>query len=93
MNIEKIHAGRANMFLSEIFRDTLASVSGAVIDVYKTDGADGAAKAAGIGAGIYADNEEAFRTLESYAHIEPDEKHSREYAEAYERWKNILENY
>ena len=45
MNIEKIHAGRANMFLSEIFRDTLASVSGAVIDVYKTDGADGAAKA------------------------------------------------
>ena len=90
MNIEKIHAGRANMFKSTLFRDTLATVSGAVIDVYKTDGAEGAAKAAGIGAGIYADNNEAFCTLESFAHIEPDVKHQDEYVEAYQRWKKIL---
>ena len=55
MDIKKIHAGKANMFLSPIFRDTLAGVSGATIELYETDGSAGAAKGAGIGAGIYKD--------------------------------------
>ena len=62
MNVNKIHAGHANMFLSPIFRETLAGVTGAVIDLYDTDGSVGAAKGAGIGAGIYKDNNEAFAT-------------------------------
>ena len=49
VDINVIRAGNANMFLSPIFRETLASVSGAVIELYDTDGAAGAAKAAGIG--------------------------------------------
>ena len=49
MEINKIHAGRANMFLSGIFRDTLAGVSGATIELYDTDGSVGAAKGAGMG--------------------------------------------
>ena len=53
MELNKIHAGRANMFLSPLFRDTLAGVSGATIELYETDGSVGAAKGAGIGAGIY----------------------------------------
>ena len=32
MDIHKIHAGKANMFLSPLFRDTLAGVSGATIE-------------------------------------------------------------
>ena len=56
MDIHKIHAGKANMFLSPLFRDTLAGVSGATIELYDTDGSVGAAKGAGIGAGIYKDN-------------------------------------
>ena len=51
MDIHKIHAGKANMFLSPLFRDTLAGVSGATIELYDTDGSVGAAKGAGIGAG------------------------------------------
>ncbi|MBQ1588394.1 MAG: hypothetical protein II081_05025, partial [Prevotella sp.] len=54
MDIKKIHAGKANMFLSPLFRDTLAGVSGATIELYDTDGSVGAAKGAGIGAGIYS---------------------------------------
>lgn len=92
MTLDKIHAGRANMFLSEIFRDTLASTSGAVIELYETDGSVGAAKGAGIGAGIYADNKEAFGSLAKLAVIEPDASRAAEYAEAYGRWKRILEN-
>ena len=88
MNVNKIHAGHANMFLSPIFRETLAGVSGAVIELYDTDGSVGAAKGAGIGAGIYKDNTEAFATLEKFAVIEP--AHTAEYTEAYETWKSRL---
>ena len=48
--VQKIHAGHANMFLSSIFRDTLAGVTGAVIELYDTDGSVGAAKGAGVNA-------------------------------------------
>ena len=85
MNVSKIHAGHANMFLSPIFRETLAGVTGAVIDLYDTDGSVGAAKGAGIGAGIYKDNTEAFSTLAKLAVIEP--ANESQYAEAYELWK------
>ena len=89
--VQKIHAGHANMFLSPIFRDTLAGVTGATIELYDTDGSVGAAKGAGIGAGIYKDNNEAFATLEKLAVIEPDCKRRAEYDEAYARWKQALE--
>ena len=88
MNVNKIHAGHANMFLSPIFRDTLAGVTGAVIDLYDTDGSVGAAKGAGIGAGIYKDNNEAFATLEKLAVIEP--ARQDEYTQAYELWKSRM---
>ena len=90
MDIKKIHAGRANMFLSPIFRDTLAGVSGATIELYETDGSAGAAKAAGIGAGIYKDHDEAFSTLKKLAVIEPDESNRAAYLEAYAEWKKEL---
>ena len=88
MNVNKIHAGHANMFLSPIFRNTLAGVTGAVIELYDTDGSVGAAKGAGIGAGIYRDNTEAFSTLEKLAVIEPSD--TQEYKDAYEVWKSRL---
>ncbi len=91
LKIDRIHAGNANMFLSPIFRDTLASVSGATIALVDTDGAAGAAKGAGIGAGIYRDNREAFGTLKVLGLIEPASDRTP-YLEAYARWKNILEN-
>ena len=91
MDIKRIHAGKANMFLSPIFRDTLASVSGATIDLVDTDGAAGAAKGAGIGAGIYTGNKEAFASLKVLEVIEPAADRTP-YLEAYARWKRILEN-
>lgn len=90
MPVNKIHAGHANMFLSPLFRQTLANVSHAEIELYDTDGAAGAAKAAGIGAGIYNDNTEAFSTLRRIAVIEPDSKDIDATAEAYSLWKARL---
>ena len=90
MNIQKIHAGKANMFLSPLFRDTLAGVSGATIELYETDGSVGAAKGAGMGAGLYKDHNEAFATLEKLQVIEPDAAHRSAYQEAYSHWKEVL---
>lgn len=91
MEVSKIHAGHANMFLSSIFRDTLAGITGAVIELYDTDGSVGAAKGAGMGAGIYKDNNEAFATLEKLDVIEPNTQKQAEYEEAYALWKYRLE--
>ena len=92
ISIQKIHAGKANMFLSPLFREMLAGVTGAVIELYDTDGSVGAAKGAGIGAGIYKDNNEAFATLEKVEVIEPKLADREAYAGAYGRWKQCLLN-
>ncbi|MBR0273088.1 MAG: carbohydrate kinase [Bacteroidaceae bacterium] len=92
MDLKTIKAGHANMFLSPIFRDTLASVTGTTIELCETDGSVGAAKGAGIGAGIYRDSDEAFKTLKCIATIEPDLHNRQAYLEAYERWKKCLGN-
>ena len=90
MDINVIKAGNANMFLSPLFREALATTSNTVIELYDTDGAAGAAKAAGIGAGLYLSNTEAFSTLKKIQTIEPDYKKSQQYSEAYELWKSFL---
>ncbi|MBQ9231291.1 MAG: carbohydrate kinase [Prevotella sp.] len=90
MDIQKIHAGKANMFLSPLFRNTLAGVSGATIELYDTDGSVGAAKGAGIGAGIYKDSNEAFATLDKLQVIEPEAAKRSEYLAAYAAWKETL---
>lgn len=90
MNIHLIRAGHANMFLSPVFAQTLASVSGATIELFNTDGAAGAAKAAGMGAGIYASNEEAFSSLTKISVIEPETNKKVQYRDAYEKWKSLI---
>ena len=91
MDVKKIHAGHANMFLSPLFRETLAGVSGATIELFDTDGSVGAAKGAGIGAGIYKDNNEAFATLDRIEVIEPKEADRQACRDAYGLWQQRLE--
>ena len=88
LKVDKIHAGQANMFQSKIFRETLSGVSGAIIELYDTDGSVGAAKGAGLGAGIYKNTQEAFSSLERLSVITPENQD--EYREAYEKWKSYL---
>jgi xylulokinase len=85
-----IRAGKANMFLSPVFRNTLAGISGATIELYNTDGSQGAAIGAGVGAGYYKSFKEAFAGLKKLETIEPDDSRSDEYREAYSRWLKVL---
>lgn len=88
IEIKTIRAGYANMFMSDIFCETLAGVSGAKIELYETDGALGAARGAGFGAGIYSSFNEAFQTLEKRKEIFPN---LGKFDAAYAAWKRHLE--
>ena len=90
INAKVIRAGKANMFLSPIFRETLAGVTGATIELYNTDGSIGAARGAGIGSGYYQSAGEAFENLTKLETIVPDEKNKQAYETAYESWKTEL---
>jgi xylulokinase len=89
--IEVIHAGFANMFMSPVFCETLAGVSGATIELYNTDGSVGSAKGGGMGIGIYKDHNEAFASLEKIKVVEPDASKTSQYIDAYNLWKERLE--
>ncbi len=86
-----IRAGKANMFLSPLFREALAAVSGATIELYNTDGAIGAARGAGIGSGFYKSAGEAFANLKKLEAVEPDLRKTDAYQATYEIWKEQLE--
>lgn len=90
VSLKNIRAGEANMFLSPIFRETFASVSGATVELYNTDGAQGAARGAGLGLGYYKNRKEAFVGLTAVQTIEPDTAKAAQYQEAYGRWKEGL---
>lgn len=84
-----LRAGAANMFLSPIFCKTLATVADLKIELYNTDGAQGAARAAAVGARLVPSAKEAFRGLSLVKRIEP-ETNKADYLEAYDRWLESL---
>ncbi len=90
INASVIRAGKANMFLSPIFRNTLAGVTGATIELYDTDGSVGAARGAGIGSGYYKTSSEAFSNLKKLEVIEPDNSKVEQYQNAYNGWEREL---
>ena len=91
LDVKVLKAGNANMFLSPLFLKTLASTGNVAIELYDTDGAAGAARGAGIGAGIYKDAEEAFSNLEKMSTILPDTDKKDQYLKAYNKWKEVLD--
>ena len=85
-----IRAGHANLFLSPIFRQTLSNITGATIELYNTDGSVGAARGAGIGAGIYKNAEEAFATLKKIIVVVPEPENVAASLEAYDKWAKFI---
>jgi xylulokinase len=90
IDLKVIRAGKANLFLSPIFRETLATITGVRIELYDTDGALGAARGAAVGAGLYASFEEAFKELKVLETIEPNPKDEAQLLQAYKKWERML---
>ena len=85
-----MRAGYANMFLSKVFAETVASVNGVTVELYNTDGSQGAARGAGVGCGLYKSFDEAFDGLKVVKTIEPDNSKFSLYEDAYKNWMTEL---
>jgi len=90
IKLTTVKAGNANMFLSPLFAEAFATMTEATVELYNTDGSQGAARGAGIGAGIYKGPEDAFVGLEPVKSIEPNGKLTSAYQQAYQRWEDVL---
>jgi len=90
IELTTVKAGDANMFLSPLFAEAFATVTQAAVKLYNTDGSQGAARGAGIGAGLYNGPDDAFVGLEPVRTVEPNEKLASAYKEAYEKWEDVL---
>jgi xylulokinase len=91
MTLDTIRAGNANLFLSPLFRQTLADLTGAVIQLHDTDGAAGAARGAAVGAGLVGSAQEALGSLRRLAEIHPDPRNETAIADAYFAWRQGLD--
>ncbi len=87
---DNLRAGKANMFLSPLFAKAFATTADCVVELYNTDGAQGAARGAGIGAGIYKNYKEAFSGLECKQVVEPEKPARESYKNAYQKWLSYL---
>lgn len=92
LEVKLIRAGRANMFLSPLFRKTLATLCDASIELFDTDGSLGAARGAALGAGLYSSVEQTFASLERLELVEPVAEWKPALEEAYQAWKKKLES-
>jgi len=90
LRIDTVRAGHANMFLSPIFTEAFATVTGATVELVETDGAVGAARGAGLGTGVFAGPDEAFAGLTVIDTVDPDPNLTSDYAAAYARWSDVL---
>lgn len=91
LEVNTVRAGHANMFLSPLFREAFSATTGAVVELYNTDGSQGAARGAGLGAGFYKSTDEAFASLKCTNVIEPDKALGAMYREAYQCWRDVLQ--
>jgi xylulokinase len=84
-----IRAGKANLFLSDIFIQSFVNATGVAVELYENDGSVGAALGAGIGAGIYKDYKEAYSQFKPLGKFEPTNVDL--YNGLYHEWKKLLE--
>lgn len=92
LTLDTVRAGHANMFLSPLFREAFVNTTGTRLELYNTDGSQGAARAAGVGAGIYSDHSEAFEGLNRIDLLEPEPEKRKLYLDAYQDWLNKLQS-
>jgi xylulokinase len=87
MNPTVIRAGKANLFLSDLFAQTFVNATGIPVELYNNDGSVGAALGAGIGANIFSSPAEAFKHMERVQIIEPT---TTAFEPVYQEWKALL---
>lgn len=83
-----IRAGKANLFLSNLFLEAFVNSTGVPVELYENDGSTGAALGSGIGAKIYSKPSEAFQNLKPIQLVEP--TLTSQYEPVYQDWLQLL---
>ena len=89
-NLQIFRARYENLFTTSVFTETLATVIGVPIVLYQVNGADGAARGAGVGAKIFASADDVMKHVVPYQTVDPNVKERDAYMSAYRRWQKIL---
>ena len=92
IEVRTVKAGHANMFLSPVFREAFVNTTGATLELYDTDGAQGAARGAGVGAGVFTNVTEAFTGLEQIETVSPEKEKQEKYRDIYTDWIETLQS-
>ena len=92
VDLSSIKAGNDNLFRSEIFSNTISTLTGSEIKIVETTGAVGAARAAAYAAGDFKSFDEAVAKDEVQLTYKP-LKDKEPYQKAYELWKQDLTEY
>ena len=87
----RVKATQANLFLSPIFRDIFVNTTQTSLALYKTNGAEGAARGAAFGLGHYSTLAEANQSLELISTQEPDAQLTELYKSYYQNWKENIQ--
>lgn len=85
-----VRVGKGNLFLSDVFAQTFVNTTQAAVEMFETDGAEGAARAAALGSGYYSSPAEAFMGLARLNVIEPNPQAFAAYQDAYQAWCDLL---
>jgi xylulokinase len=88
MNPQVIRAGRANMFLSDVFTEAFVNACGVPVELYEADGSIGAAIGASMGVGYFSNATEAFSNSKKISVVQPTQ--TEVYNDAYQKWKELL---
>jgi xylulokinase len=91
LNLQVMRVGNDNLFQSAVFSGTISNLLSSRIEVLETTGAIGAAKAAGVAAGIYSSVREAMTGNKLVTTYEPINSNGS-YQAAYQAWRSDLEN-
>lgn len=89
LRVSMMKAGMANLFQSDLFQSIFVNTTGVPLRLLETDGAEGAARAAGVGINHW-NRKEAFDNLKEIKTIEPNTAEQTAHADAYQSWKNNL---
>jgi xylulokinase len=91
VNADVIRANHSNLFLSPVFRQTLANCANVTIELSASDGATGAACGAAYGAGLVAQLSDCFTSQNLLDVVEPNAAQQSETAVAYDHWRGNLD--
>ncbi|QQS37002.1 MAG: carbohydrate kinase [Ignavibacteriales bacterium] len=89
MKFNVVRAGNSNLFQSPVFRKAFVNTCNVALELYNTDGSQGAARGAGIGTGLFSEVA-AFKGLKLVEELLPDPELVNQYDSVYKKWEEIL---